>query len=412
MIPPAIVAPIFLASPPSSETGQGSGLSRLLFSNNPSPAQSPPAVQFAELLGAARNKIAQRAQADPDRQATAGNAMAQQPGVAQLASEIDDLVARLLSEPGGQTTPEAVEQFLNILHGAVLANGRDAIEALLENLAELGEEGVVQLELAAHNPATLITLLAELAHIPHFETVVSAGQPYQVISPKPLQRHADLSPLLSKPDGIPAGKNVIFGATVPRPIIQNAGPLDVRALVMGAIVTASTSAERETPPLPVIPSEIRAIPAGMNAALRSAEPAVPQTSGFARNLVQQIRSANISEGNTRIALAPRGLGEIEIDLRPDEAGKLRIVLRAENPAVLQALRGDRDGLLLALSEGGTGVDDAELEFEDFSRKQQQTNEAWESLPALEPDPDADQEPQTAAPPHTGPIGAGAVDILT
>lgn len=411
MIPPTIIAQTSLVAQPSSEKGQGGELAKLLFSNAPSLAQSPPDLQFAELLVAARNQIAQLAQTEPDQSELTGDAMVEQADLAKLVSELDELVARLLAEPEKKTTQEAVVQFLDILQGSEFANGSEAIEVLVENLTALDEEGLVQLDVVAQNPAALITVLAEMAGIPRRESVVSPGQSYQVSLPKPLQRHVALFTPISKSEGFTAEKGISSGAISPGPIIPNAGQIDTRALVMGAVANASAGAEREVPPLPTMPSEARAIPTSLTAAQRPAEPAVPQTSGFARNLAQQIRSANISEGNTRIALAPRGLGEIEIDLRPDEAGKLRIVLRAENPAVLQALRGDRDGLLLALSEGGTTVDDAELEFEDFSRKQRRTNEVWEDLPPLNPDPDAEQEPQIAAP-HTGRIGAGIVDILT
>ncbi|MGY6704307.1 flagellar hook-length control protein FliK [Roseinatronobacter sp.] len=410
MIPPTIVALTSLVAPLSSETGQGGGLSKLLVSSAPSLAQHTPALQFAELLGAARNQIAQLAQADPDPSEVTGDAMGQQEALALLASEIDDLVARLLTEPETIPTHDAVVQFLDILQGAEFANETDAIETLVENLVALDQDSVDQLNVAAQNPAALITVLADMARIPRSDSATSPGKPYQVAPSNPLHRHVDAFPPIPKADGFTTEKGIFVGATGPRPIIPNAAQVDTRALVIGAVVNASSGTEREAPPLPALPSEMRTISPSLTTALRPPEPAVPQPSGFARNLVQQIRSANISEGNTRIALAPRGLGEIEIDLRPDEAGKLRIVLRAENPAVLQALRGDRDGLLLALSDSGTSVDDAELEFEDFSRKQQK-NDPWDDLPTFNPDADTEQEPQTTAP-RTSRIGTGIVDILT
>ena len=412
MIPPTIVALTSLVAPPSSEAGQGGGLAKLLFASDAPLVQSQPALQFAELLGAARNQLAQFTQAEPAPPEIAGDAVLQEAALAELGAEINELIGRLLTEPETQSTQEVVVQFLDILQEAEAASGSDAIGVLATNLAGLDDEGLARLDAVAKNPAVLITVLAEMAQIPRRETAVPVGKPFQVAFPNPLQRHVAAFTPISKSEVFTWEKGISSGAINPGMVAPNAGQIDARALVMGALANATVGAERDVPLPPTMPpADMRTIATSISAALRPADPAVPQTSGFARNLAQQIRSANISEGSTRISLAPRGLGEIEIDLRPDEAGRLRIILRAENPAVLQALRGDRDGLLLALSEGGTAVDDAELEFEDFSRKQQRKNEAWEDLPTLTPDSDAEQEaPNTA--PRTSHIGAGIVDILT
>ena len=411
MIPPTIVALTSLVAPPSSKAGQGGGLAKLLFAGDAPFTQSQPVLQFAELLGAARSQIAQLTQAAPTPSEMTGDAVVQETALADLGAEINELIGRLLAEPETQSTQEVVAQFLDILQGAEVVGGSNVIKVLAANLAGLDDEGLAQLDAVARNPAVLVSVLAEMAQIPRRESAVPAGKSFPVAFPDSLQRHVATVTPVSRSEVFSAEKAISSDTKSPGMVAPNTGQIDARALIMGVLVNTSAAAEREVPLLPNIPAEMRAISTSIGTALRPADPGVPQASGFARNLAQQIRSASISEGNTRIALAPRGLGEIEIDLRPDEAGKLRIILRAENPAVLQALRGDRDGLLLALSESGTAVDDAELEFEDFSRKQQRKNELWDDLPTLTPDPDAEQEPQNPSP-RASQIGAGIVDILT
>ncbi|APX89217.1 hypothetical protein BV394_05385 [Brevirhabdus pacifica] len=96
-------------------------------------------------------------------------------------------------------------------------------------------------------------------------------------------------------------------------------------------------------------------------------PAQAAASGFARNLIGQIRKSSFAEGRTRIELAPRGLGDIEIDMQSTDNGRMRIVLRAENPLVLQALRDDRQMLMNMLDDSGLSLDGAGLDFETFSQ---------------------------------------------
>ena len=152
----------------------------------------------------------------------------------------------------------------------------------------------------------------------------------------------------------------------------------------------------------------------MTAAPDMARPAQvwqPPVSGFARNLAQQIRTATFVDGHTRISLAPRGLGEIEIDMRPDEAGKLRIILRAENPAVLHALRGDRDGLRMTLTDSGADVRDADLSFEDFGqRHRREAGSADAPSGRLADVGPADAPDPVERPRHLG--ATGTLDMLT
>lgn len=132
--------------------------------------------------------------------------------------------------------------------------------------------------------------------------------------------------------------------------------------------------------------------------------------GFGRTLMNQIRQIGLSEGTTRVELVPRGLGGIEIEVHPAEDGRLKVVLRAENPAVLNALRGDRDGLLALLGDSGANVRDQDLEFADYGGGAQRDDapEGSEALAAL-----ASEEEEEAAPEIRPTTAAeGRLDIFT
>ena len=72
-------------------------------------------------------------------------------------------------------------------------------------------------------------------------------------------------------------------------------------------------------------------------------------------MVAQVKAIDIKEGRTSVSLHPRGLGQIEIDIVTDKDSSLRVVVRVENPMVLQTLRDERQMLATAmgLSDAGT-----------------------------------------------------------
>ena len=109
-------------------------------------------------------------------------------------------------------------------------------------------------------------------------------------------------------------------------------------------------------------SEARGAPG--EAAPTRTGPAGPMAADLHSGVRGQIAGVRLSEGRTRIELTPRGLGDIEIDLRQD-GGQLRVVLRVENPAVLAGLRLDREGLVAMLRDGGVALGDGALSFESF-----------------------------------------------
>lgn len=92
-------------------------------------------------------------------------------------------------------------------------------------------------------------------------------------------------------------------------------------------------------------------------------------SNFAQSIASQTQGKVFNEGLTRIELAPRGLGNIVIDLQTQESGEIQVMLRVENPAVLNALRTDREALLALLSNGGISSENISLDFEEFNQGQ-------------------------------------------
>jgi len=182
---------------------------------------------------------------------------------------------------------------------------------------------------------------------------------------------------------------------------------DVKAFLLSVVQAGGEDALVHRPL-----SELRAAPEVAH--IRPPEAHAHQPSGFSRGITDQIRKATFSEGRTRIELAPRGLGEIEIDVQPGEAGRLRVVVRAENPAVLHALRTDRDSLLNLLDDSGVSVEDGDLELGDFSdRTSNSDDDIWEGSGGPG-DADEDDAANTAAgaPTRRDTISNGVLDITT
>lgn len=149
------------------------------------------------------------------------------------------------------------------------------------------------------------------------------------------------------------------------------------------------------------------------APMRAPTPAAPPPppSGFSRALTAQIREAGVVEGHTRISLTPGGLGEIEIDLA-QENGQMRVVIRAENQAVLQALRGDRDGIAALLGEAG-GLDDGQLSFESFARGDDRDGDGGKGRRAPSQGVDGAETAEAALPDAVMPsLSPDRLDIIT
>lgn len=374
---------------------------------------------FAALLAAAMPQAvageAQIATVQPDT------------ALATLLADANALVQAFQTETGTADLSGMVVAFADLLQKFDASTGGDAASLFLQNLTALDSAGFAALDGAARDPASLLASLSALAGLPVAE---KAGQLVAAADVPAIAVSQNDTPYI--PEGLvaqEAGEGVLGRSAAP-PLSSGLSPrgenaslvpdqtnvtaaarMDLRGAVLSALTAAGVGPQPEAVPLTVTASDMRsALPATPDIA-RPADLWQPPTSVFARNLAQQIRQATITEGQTRITLAPRGLGEIEIDMSPDEAGKLRIVLRADNPAVLQALRGDRDGLLLTLTSGGTDIRDADLSFEDFSHRQHGDQDRSDTPARAGAEPHMD-EPAAPAGLAIHSTADGALDMLT
>ena len=421
----------FPSSPAAPAKSEGEGVAKPRITEeataeagSPPPAQAekPKEGDFAALLAATRP------QGGADKPLAKGQAGAgKQPGREALTTMIRDvnaLIARFQKDGDTADPAEMITAFVALLQEFDAATDGDAAARLAASLGQLDAAALARLDSAAQDPASLFAALAGLAALPVTESggllvavqktapmLWSSAEGASPAGAMPRQDRTEQTPLPTPLSAqLPA---VDAGLDSPQPPAAGPGDLrpDVRGLVTAAIAATAAGTEADAMPVPVTTLDARPLTPGAPDMMRAPDAGLPPASGFARNLVQQIRTAQFSDGQTRISLAPRGLGEIEIDMRPDEAGKLRIILRAENPAVLQALRGDRDGLLLTLSSSGADVRDADLSFEDFSHRHRREAEQGEAPSQRAPETGRLIEDDLVLPvPRHRPVGS--LDMLT
>ncbi|EPX78047.1 flagellar hook-length control protein FliK [Salipiger mucosus] len=96
----------------------------------------------------------------------------------------------------------------------------------------------------------------------------------------------------------------------------------------------------------------------------SASASSAQASRFSGMIANQLRNAQFTQNRMKVELAPRGLGELEIDVETDAAGKMRATIRAENPMVLDMLRSDKSQLHELLQSKGFELSSDDLEFSE------------------------------------------------
>lgn len=416
-------------TPLSSLPTAGSAQFRL----QPPAPLAPPGLFAALLAGPPAAPAASPARlllVGPPGVSVPGDAATRAAALARLTGDLSALAAGFGAAPEGGNAAAAAADVVALLRGFDATTGADAVRTLEQGLIALDPAGLAQLEAAAGDPAALVAALAGLLGLslpvpiqmaPGAQAAASAtspggpagfSKPLEVAAPMPRPEPRQSLRLAGAEDAPPAATpEAPRQAAAQKPVLAEARAVSGAATVLAAI--SGSEAEVPTPPAAI---EARASAAAPESARTPEAGLPPPAPGFARNLAQQIRGASFSEGHTRILLAPRGLGEIEIDLQPDEAGKLRIVLRADNPAVLLALRGDRDGLLAVLSEGGVGVEDADLSFEDFTGRRQREAEAEAAraaapAPAAAPDDTPADAPATAVPLRRV-AEDGSLDILT
>ena len=95
-------------------------------------------------------------------------------------------------------------------------------------------------------------------------------------------------------------------------------------------------------------------------------------------------------------------------------GALRVTIRAEHPAVLTALRDNREALLALLRDSGVSVDGSALGFDDMGGGDSHSPRSQGSGEAviLSADAGEDDDAAPVATPEAADLGPGRVDMKT
>lgn len=241
---------------------------------------------------------------------------------------------------------------------------------------------------------------------PQFSNKVTAAQrtPSQTAAPVIEGAVAQDSPVDTDTPVAPL-RQATFGAEQPT-FLNNAAAqgkpaLDLTATLRPADVLSAQPVESNPLVLADQASDLKA------AAPSPEMQSKPAPKPFADALISQVKSVEAKEGRTSVSLHPRGLGQIEIDVVTDKEHGTRVVVRVENPAVLQTLRDERQ--LLAQGLGFTDAGSFEFQqgfSEDRTRDQQQPH-----VP-LGGGNDDGAGTVTAGVQHKNVVDDGQLDILT
>lgn len=127
---------------------------------------------------------------------------------------------------------------------------------------------------------------------------------------------------------------------------------------------------------------------------------------FTEAVMAQIKSVEATQGRTTVNLIPRGLGNIEIEVLSDKDGAARVVVRVENPVVLQALRDDRQVLAQAIGVSDSGI----FDFQEHSAGEQPDRQRENSPQGSASFADASEmQPEVG---HLDVVQDGHLDIMT
>lgn len=140
-------------------------------------------------------------------------------------------------------------------------------------------------------------------------------------------------------------------------------------------------------------------------AQQAARPDAPQAK-FTQAVMGQLRTVDIQEGTTRVELNPRGLGNVEIEMKTNSDGSLSVVVRAESAHVLSSLREERDLLAQIIAQGG----EASVDFQEFSSGDQQGFEEQAGFAGGVASADSSEEAVESSQADT--IGNGQLDLMT
>ena len=204
-------------------------------------------------------------------------------------------------------------------------------------------------------------------------------------------------------------RQAAFGAE--QPTFLNAGqngaaapgkaPVDVTATFRPAEVVQAQPVESNALILADQASDLKA------AAPSAETQAKPAPKPFADALISQVKAVEAKEGRTSVSLHPRGLGQIEIEVVTDKDSGTRVVVRVENPAVLQTLRDERQLLAQGLGFTDAGSFEFQQGFSDDGARDQQRSTA-----GFGGGIDDGAGPVTAGVQHKNVVDDGQLDILT
>ena len=182
---------------------------------------------------------------------------------------------------------------------------------------------------------------------------------------------------------------------------QGKAPVDVTATFRPAEVVQAQPVESNALILADQASDLKA------AAPSAETQAKPAPKPFADALISQVKTVEAKEGRTSVSLHPRGLGQIEIEVVTDKDSGTRVVVRVENPAVLQTLRDERQLLAQGLGFTDAGSFEFQQGFSDEGARDQQRSTA-----GFGGGIDDGAGPVTAGVQHKNVVDDGQLDILT
>lgn len=182
---------------------------------------------------------------------------------------------------------------------------------------------------------------------------------------------------------------------------QGKTPVDVTATFRPAEVVQAQPVESNALILADQASDLKA------AAPSAETQAKPAPKPFADALISQVKAVEAKEGRTSVSLHPRGLGQIEIEVVTDKDSGTRVVVRVENPAVLQTLRDERQLLAQGLGFTDAGSFEFQQGFSDDGARDQQRATA-----GFGGGIDDGAGPVTAGVQHKNVVDDGQLDILT
>lgn len=113
--------------------------------------------------------------------------------------------------------------------------------------------------------------------------------------------------------------------------------------------------------------------------------AKPNVPPLVRNVIERMQELDLEPGKTKIVLKPQGLGTLEIDLTQASDGQIQLIIRAENPIVLEALRQENGALSSLMGAKGFDLAGGEAQLGQYQRPQKQQESSAEEVVEAESD---------------------------